>query len=181
MGGLVENWFGDSFRLLDPLIQRLHQGDHTLHGPVQVDYSHGAAGRVGQILSQKFGVPKSSGATTLTVNIGQTDECLVWTRKFGDRGERMESKFYPIGGYPDGGWRESTRGFDILLGVEIRNGAWHWKQKSVKILGISAPLFTSPEVVAYKVIVDGKYNFSVEVSLPGLGRLFRYSGLLAAL
>ena len=181
MSGLVENWFGDSFQLLDPLIQRLHQDDHTLYGSIHIEYAKGVAGKIGKTVSHKFGIPRSSGTSTLTVDISHTDDYLLWSRKFGDNGKQMDSKFYPVGTYPHGGWRECTDGVDITLGVEIKNGAWHWKQKSVKIHGISTPLFTSPKVIAYKEVISGKYNFSVEVLLPGLGRLFKYSGLLTPL
>jgi len=181
MTRLVEDWFGESFQRLDPLIQRLHLYDHTLYGSIQVEYAKGVAGRIGKTVSHKFGIPKTSGTSTLTVDISQSDGYLFWSRKFGDNGKRMDSKFYPVGNYPHGGWRESTDVVDITLGVEIINGAWHWKQKSVKIHGIPTPLFTSPKVIAFKEVVNGKYNFSVEVLLPGLGSLFKYSGLLTAL
>lgn len=181
MAGLVEGWFGESFQRLDPLIQRLHQYDHTLNGAIQIEYTKGFAGEIGKTIGHKFGIPKVSGTSLLTVDISHTDEYLLWSRKFGDSGKRMDSKFYPVGNFPHGGWRESTNGVDVTLCVEIKNGAWHWKQKSIKIHGISTPLFTSPKIVAYKEVVNGQYKFCVEFLLPGLGSLFKYNGLLKAL
>lgn len=181
MTGLVEDWFGNSFQHLDPLIQRLHQYDHTLYGSIQVEYAKGLAGKIGKAISHKFGIPKVSGTSTLTVNISHTSDHLLWSRKFGDSGECMNSRFYPVGHYPDGKWQESTDGVDITLGVEIKNGTWHWKQKSVKVHGIPIPLLISPKVIAYKEVINGQYNYCVEVLLPGLGRLFKYNGLLTAL
>lgn len=180
MSGIVESWFGESFQKLDPLIQRLHQLDHTLKGSVQIEYSKGLSGRIGRSFAQKLGIPTNTGKIPLSVDIRHASDHFVWSRQFGGDGPVMTSKFYPVGAYPNGGWLESTGGVEITLGVEIKYGAWHWKQKSVRIHGIPAPDFTSPKVVAFKEVVDEKYNFYVEFLLPGLGRLFTYQGLLKA-
>ena len=116
MVGLVENWFGESFQYLDPLIQRLHRYDSTLYGSVDVEYVSGVAGKIGKRLGRKFGLPLACGSTALTVEISHTSTHLIWTRKFGEYGKRMVSEFCPVGEYPHGGWRETTGGVDIILG-----------------------------------------------------------------
>jgi hypothetical protein len=45
-----------------------------------------------------------------------------------------------------------------------------------RILGLPIPKFISPHVKAIEEQVDDKYRFSVEVSMPVVGKLVSYMG-----
>jgi hypothetical protein len=64
------------------------------------------------------------------------------------------------------------------LTVDIREGAWYWRVLAGKIHGIAVPLWLLPKTTAYKRIEDGAYRFNVAISVPILGTVLSYSGLL---
>jgi len=177
VGTIVQDWFGERFSELHPMIQELHTDDHRLKGVCQLEYSNGFAGKLGRSFGKKMNMPTQSGETELIVDMHHTDESLLWSRQFGAT-KNVISTFIPVGRFPDGGWREKTDDIEINLGVEIKNGAWHWVQNSVRLRGAPVPSIFSPKVTAYKDVLDGKYCFRVEFALPKIGRLFKYSGLL---
>lgn len=175
---IVENWFGDGFKELDPLLQNLHRNGGTLCGAVNVEYGDGLAGHLGARLATKMGIPNRAGCRDLTVKIGSRNGELVWSREFGDAGSEMVSIFKPQGHYPDGVWIERTGPITLILGVEVVNGGWYWVQRGAKIGPVRLPLWLMPITDAYKRVSEGRYEFSVTVSLPVLGMAFRYCGIL---
>lgn len=48
----------------------------------------------------------------------------------------------------------------------------------LRVFGLPVPLRLFPSLRAYKRIEDDQYRFSVEASLPLLGKALRYHGLL---
>jgi hypothetical protein len=46
------------------------------------------------------------------------------------------------------------------------------------VLGVPMPRFLMPRVVAGESAPDGRFQFSVEIALPLIGRLVRYRGWL---
>lgn len=56
----------------------------------------------------------------------------------------------------------------------------HYYSNCLKInfLGLPIPLWLTPQANAYKVIENGQYRFYVEFSLPIIGSLVCYHGLL---
>ncbi|AHK17635.1 DUF4166 domain-containing protein [Thalassolituus oleivorans] len=55
-----------------------------------------------------------------------------------------------------------------------------WRCLKVNFLGFSIPRWLIPKTNAYKTIENGKYCFHVEFSLPIIGTLVSYQGLLRA-
>jgi len=51
---LVENWFGDEFDNLHPLLQQLHTDGGRLSGDVEISYGKGLAGIIGARLGKKM-------------------------------------------------------------------------------------------------------------------------------
>ena len=66
----------------------------------------------------------------------------------------------------------------MTLKVDIIEGGWYWRVTNVRLRGIPVPLWLIPGSAAYKRIEDGKYRFYVGFSLPLVGKVFSYSGLL---
>lgn len=92
----------------------------------------------------------------------------------------MLSVFSPVGHYPDGYWCEKTGNIQMHLGVNVIDGGWHWVQRKLLIRGITIPAVLYPQTLAYKKIVDGKYEFAVQLTYGKLGLLVGYSGILEA-
>lgn len=176
----VENWFGSGFDDLDPLIQNLHRNGGRLQGKVELQFGNGLAGIIGRRLAKKVGLPTAEGEKELEVEIKNENGSLFWSRQF-DKENKMISIFTPTGNYPSGYWRENTGVIAMDLGVRVIEGGWYWQQRAIWFKSIRLPLWLFPSSHAYKKIVDGKYQFSVNFSLPVIGKLLSYSGKLNVL
>lgn len=173
----VVDWFGPHFASLHPLLQDLHRQGGQLEGPVELVFGSGLAGVVGRRLAAKLGLPNQAGTMPLQVNITHRGGALYWSRRFQNRSE-MLSVFVPHGRFPEGHWQEQTGPLRLQLGVDISDGGWRWLPQQVRLMGIRLPLWLFPTSEAYKRIVDGQYEFSVQFSLPGFGLLLGYRGHL---
>ena len=176
MSNSVTKWFGDSFEKLDPLLQQLHRKGGCLNGDVTLAVENGFVGRR---VAKALGLPLKSGIYTFSVEISHINDQLHWSRTF-EGTMKMKSVFEPHGLYPTGYWSEKTGAVSLDMNVDIVDGGWHWKQRSIRVYGITLPLWLFPKSKAYKYIEEGCYYFSVEFSLPILGKLVGYSGKLSA-
>lgn len=178
MSGLVEAWFGDAFAALHPRLRALHERGGTLRGDVEVAFGRGIAGAVGRRIARRLGVPTTSGAHALDVDIRSDAHALHWNRTFDGRDE-FRSAFVPSGRYPSGHWIERSGAFSLELGVDVVDGAWHWRRRATRFRGIRVPKLLHPATSASKRVDGGLYRFAVEVRQPLVGKLFAYSGTLA--
>ena len=174
----VVNWFGDSFSKLDPLLQDLHRDGGKLSGVVEIAFGRGISGFFGRHLAATLGLPHSDGAHQFQVTISHQNGALHWARRFNGQ-TNMVSIFVPHGAYPEGYWSETTGALALDLGVRIEDGGWFWVQRKVRFLGLPLPIWLFPASQAYKRVKNGGYEFSVTFTLPGLGKLLSYSGLLS--
>lgn len=179
MNNAVTNWFGTEFTQLHPLLQTLHQKGGQLSGVVTLEYGRGLAGFLGKVLASKMGLPIKTGEYNFKVIINHTSHCFYWNRVFANT-YNMNSTFVPYGYYPHGYWEETTGKLAIQLGVEIIDGGWYWKPRSLRFMGLPLPLVLFPQPCAYKTIRNNKYHFFVSFSLPLLGTLISYHGDLIA-
>lgn len=174
----VERWFGAGFSSLHPLLQSLHRQGGSLSGTVLIEYGRGLAGWLGRRMASGFGLPSGLGAVPLEVSIYSDEHSLHWDRVFAGA-SRVSSVFTPVGAWPKGYWVEKTGLVTLCLQVEVGGGVWRWKPLRSSLLGVPVPSFVMPQVVAYKAVEGEKYRFYVGVSLPLIGFLFSYSGVLA--
>ncbi len=179
MTNAVVNWFGDSFSLLHPLLQRLHREGGELSGVITVEHGRGLAGFLGKRLAAKLGLPQFAGDIDFNVKITHSDDCLFWNRTFGHN-RQMNSTFKPHGCYENGYWCEETGKLSLELGVEIMDGGWYWVQRKIRFCGFALPACLLPMSHAYKRVENECYLFSVSFSFPFLGQLLGYSGKLKA-
>lgn len=174
---LVANWFREGFAQLHPQLQRLHQQGGQLDGKVEILFGRGVAGFIGKRLARKLGIPATHNAHHLTVNISHRDQALHWHRCF-NNSTVMSSVFYPTGHWPTGYWTEKTGHLQMDLAVDVIDGGWFWRCVSMRVGKLPVPLWLMPKMTAYKTIEQQQYRFYVAFSLPVLGLLFSYSGLL---
>lgn len=182
-GNLVAEWFGSDFVRLHPLLQRLHLHGGVLEGEVELSYGRGLAGLIGRRLGRRLGLPAQPGRVSLRVEINHDARGLHWNRLFAGT-RRMNSLFVPHGRFPDGLWSETSGPVTLRLGVQIRDGGWHWQPRAMRLHGLPLPLWLLPRSHAYKQIVTTdlgpRYRFAVSFSLPLLGQLLGYAGELDA-
>jgi len=177
MSNLVSHWFGPSFKQLHPLLQQLHTHGGTLAGTVEIKIPSGFSGFIGRALAKKLSVPSNGINHDLVVSISHHPDGLHWDRCF-DNGIRMNSVFRPVGQWPQGHWVESTGPIKLFLTVDTKDGGWHWRSLKMKVRGMRLPMWLFPKSKAFKTIEDGKYRFYVGFSLPIVGTVLSYSGLL---
>lgn len=173
---MVKDWFGDQFNKLHPALQQLHRIGGRLTGDVKITYGRGIAGVLGRRLAKKMNFP-NEGLHQLSVNISHDRGGLHWARSFDGRAP-VESLFNPVGNINDGYWLETTGPLQMRLTVDIIKGGWFWRCLNVKFLGLPVPQWLLPRTDAYKTIENGKYRFHVAFSLPLMGTLVSYRGLL---
>ncbi|WP_199609519.1 DUF4166 domain-containing protein [Flocculibacter collagenilyticus] len=180
MPNLVKSWFGNQFTLLHPLLQQLHLIGGCLSGRVNIEYGSGLAGVIGRRIAKKMNLP-SSGQHNLSVYISHQEDGLHWGRCFNSQ-QVVESVFKPVGTVNTGYWIEETGPLRMRLTVDIINGGWHWRCTRIQLMGIFVPRWLLPVTSAYKNVeyVQDKpfYRFHVSFSLPYIGMLVKYSGLL---
>lgn len=179
MTGLVDAWFGPAFAQLDPRLQRLHTDGGSLRGTVTVGFGRGIGRLLGIRLARRLGIGAAEGALPFRVAIHSTATELHWYRSFG-AGAMFASTFTPVGQYPAGYWVERSGALRLHLGVDIVDGAWHWRQRGARLHGIPIPAWLLPRSVASKRIEGGAYCFDVRISLPLVGTVLSYAGRLAA-
>ncbi|MGO1118487.1 DUF4166 domain-containing protein [Rhodovibrionaceae bacterium A322] len=173
---LVKDWFQEDFSQLNPQLQNLHQTGGILSGLVTLTYGRGLAGFMGRHLAKKLGLP-AAGQHSLSVEIRPGNEGLKWDRTF-NTDQVMKSLFVPVGTRTNGYWLETTGDITLQLTVDIVEGGWHWRCQKMTLRGIPLPLWLLPKTTAYKSIEQGRYRFFVGFSLPVIGPLLSYSGLL---
>lgn len=173
---VVLRWFGAAFYQLHPLLQTLHRSGGSLRGEVRIDTGHGLAGLIGRRLAQRLGIPAQP-RSGFCVTIRHEPELLLWQRRF-ENGAQMDSSFRPYGNWPTGGWIEQTGPFTFHLGVDVIDGGWYWRLREARWHGWPVPLALLPQAQAGKRAVEGRYAFDVVFSLPLLGRVLAYGGVL---
>jgi hypothetical protein len=174
---LVSNWFGEAFKNLHPMLQALHTHGGKLNGTVHIEIPSGVGGMIGKRLAKKLGVPTEGATHNLEVTISHENGSLQWNRCF-DNATYMRSTFKPVATIANGYWLENTGPLAMLLTVDTRDGGWHWRCLSMRFLRVPLPLWLFPNSKAYKIIEGDKYRFYVGFSLPVLGNVLSYSGLL---
>ena len=174
----VEQWFGAHFAELDPLIRDLHRNGGVLTGRIAVDCGNGLAGWIGRRLARRLGIPTDRAEHVLKVHIHDAADGLHWDRVFNDTSV-FKSLFVPVGNYPHGHWMETSGALNLRLQVRVVAGGWHWVPAGAQLGPIVLPRWMLGSTLAYKEIVEGHYNFQVEIRLPLLGTILRYGGLLA--
>jgi Domain of unknown function (DUF4166) len=175
----ISRWFGAAFSELHPLLQDLHLRGGTLAGPVDIRIGRGIGRLFGAALARQFAIPAIGGSHPFAVTIFHGDDGLHWHRRFGGQAE-MKSLFVPVGTLADGYWIETNGPVRLALTVDIVNGSWHWRCLKIWLHGMRMPLWLLPKTTAFKRVENGRYRFFVGLSLPLLGTVLSYGGLLDA-
>lgn len=172
----AHKWLGDDFDLLHSDLQSLHLNGGELTGEVCVHYGDYLGGVIGKIVANSLKIP-AAGPHKLSVKIYWDDNALHWNRCF-NNSMINNSTFKPFPTDESQIWQETIGNLTLLLTVDIINGGWHWRTQKYSYKNVTVPRWLCPDTKAYKTIEDGKYRFYVGFSLPIIGKLFSYTGLL---
>ncbi len=175
----VSRWFGTRFSELHPLLQTLHRRGGILRGTVEIRAGSGVAGWLGRRLGHSLGIPVDRDRRGFEVSIQHEADALNWIRTF-DNGAVMMSRFEPVGTWPRGYWREQTGPLSMHLTVDVIDQGWEWRPLRASFGHVRLPLWVLPRCRAGKRIENGRYIFHVEFSLPLLGMVLSYAGMLDA-
>ncbi len=174
-GELYERLLGQAYIELPPAIQTVHGTARplTLEGRAEVE---GATTVLGRIIARAFRLPP--GGTDLPVRVTMTRHGIaeVWTREFGRH--RMQTTQSEGRGRHDRLIVERFGPARFGMAVVVSAGALSLVLRRWDVLGVPMPRFLMPRVVAGESAPDGRFQFSVEIALPLVGRLVRYRGWL---
>ena len=177
---LLESVLGaEGVARLPPIVARFHapDGEPLWSGEAAVE---GARHPLGRLVASAFGFPGEAEnlPVSVTVERGSPGDGLppdeTWTRRFGRR--RFRSRFSLRGGEA---W-ERFGPFSFRIGLALDGaGRLAYPVTAWRLAGMPLPIFLAPRSQSTEWRdEEGRFRFDVGVSLPLLGRLFRYSGWL---
>ncbi len=159
----------EQFDGLDPLLQKVHVGEQKITGLVDVKWGSGLS----KLVCSAFRFPKPGKDIALSVHCQHDANSMLWRRDFA--GHKMQSHFKRLDEY----LVEHLGLLKLYFKAIEQNGELHYQFEKTAFLSIPLPSFLSPKVRAYEKDLDGKYHFSVEVSMPFIGFVLSYGGVLS--
>lgn len=169
---LFPSLMGEAWNRIDPVVQRVHGGrtDIVLRGVADVS---GSPGTIARWLRWTTGVPAPGPAQPIMVEIVRDADGERWSRQFA-RGH-MRSRLSTHDGRL---LRERLGPVELHFRLDAAGGAIHWHLLGARIMGLPLPRRWLGRVSARSGADGGRYAFSVEASLPGIGCWIAYHGML---
>jgi hypothetical protein len=166
---------GEAYVRLPEPIQALHRFEHdaTYRGRGRVTGAGNAAAR---LIARIVGFPVSMDDCSVEVALSRSDGVETWRRTFGTQhfrstqeegqgrfAHQIVERFGPLA-------------FGLAMvedGGRLRIVLRRWSA-----FGCPMPLALAPRTAAFEHDADGRFNFSVDIALPLIGRLVTYEGWL---
>jgi hypothetical protein len=168
--GLFPSLLGETFQRLDAPVRAVHGGSsRRLRGTATVERGHSLFAR---ILCAMASLPRSADRVPIEVQINTDSQGERWTRFFGDC-RPMQSRLH--------GNRdllvERLGPAVFVFRLREHGGGIAWSLIQISALSIQLPIrwFT---VSAFSGAHAGRYTFTVDAALRGVGRIIRYDGEL---
>jgi hypothetical protein len=163
---------GPAWAMLAPPVRHAHGGRDSvaLRGRADVvGVDHWAA----RLLRRLLGLPAPGPAQPLVVEIVRDDSGEYWTRRFA--GGVMRSR---LSAGPGRLLHERLGPVSLRFFLEPDRGAILWQLRGARLFGLPLPLRWLGHVLARSGSDGDRYAFTVEASLPGIGRWIGYRGTL---
>lgn len=161
---------GEQFAALSPLIQQAHIGTIRLEGDVFVRHGNPVA----RLLCRILNMPREGETVKLVVDGYHESDSMRWNRCFD--GHEMRSNFQQDGEF----LIEQLGSLKLWLKLSVDdNGSLHYLLKRVSLWAISIPSWLAPGLVASESDQSGGYHFYVKITLPVVGKLIEYGGLIS--
>jgi hypothetical protein len=161
---------GDSWSALPPAVRTMHQvrSDAGAEGEGRVQRGGSWPARLVATL-MRF---PPTGTWPLHVAFAERNGVETWTRDFG--GHRFRSRLGAAGEQVEERFGPLRFRFDLPAGPE--GLAMHLRSWSV--FGLDLPLKLAPRIAAREWEEEGRFRFYVDVAMPVIGPVIRYSGWL---
>jgi hypothetical protein len=167
---LFPTLLGPAFGALPVAVRAVHDGHSlTLRGTATVTQGTSLLSR---LLAHAASLPPAQDAAPLEVRIDAQPQQEVWTRRYGEA-HVMRSAL-----------RRHGREFTESLGLATLHFSLHgsergiaWQLTQVRALGVPLPLRWF-DVQATATAPQGRYRFTVQAALRGIGLIVRYEGEL---
>ena len=168
---LFQRLLGASVADLPPALRRAHDADErqVWTGKAQITAS---SNHLARLLCWVMRLPRPGIDVPVTVTFERHGEDELWSRDFA--GRRYESCLTAREGLMVEAMGPATN----IFRLSVEDGRLHFRLVAFRFLGLSMPGFLCPACHAVESDVDGRYHFDVPVSLPGLGTIIRYAGLM---
>ncbi|HEY4163913.1 MAG TPA: DUF4166 domain-containing protein [Dongiaceae bacterium] len=168
-------WLGAAVDRLPPAIRRLHD-DPLERGASGTAKVIRGTHPLAVLMCRCLGFPRSADSLPLRVEFEPQGGAEIWCRHF--PGSRFVSRLRPWRGRP-GHVLESIGPITYGFRLDVAAEGLHMNFQAWWLCGVPLPRFLGPRIEARQWQESETYCFSVEVGVPGLGRVIAYRGRLA--
>jgi len=163
---------GQHYSQLSPLIKQAHIGTIRLEGEVFVRHGNALA----RLMCRVLKMPRAGESVQLIVDGFHEEDRMRWHRTFD--GHEMRSGFIA----QDDFLIEHLGPLKLWLKLAVdADGSLDYHLKRTSLWGIALPKWMAPELKASESEREGNYDFYVGISLPLVGKLIEYGGLIRLL
>ncbi|MET1411500.1 DUF4166 domain-containing protein [Roseibium sp. HPY-6] len=174
---LFRRALGHEFDKLPATVRALHSvvGKHDWIGEARVTRGSSV---LGKLVCRLIGFPPESKQTPVSVTIERQQDAEIWHRDFG--GKCFSSTLTLRNDQSRGHVYERFGLMKFNIDLTFDGERLHFPVTRASLLGIPLPGWLLPRSEATEFQDNGRFNFDVMVSLPGIGQLVRYQGFLIA-
>ena len=172
---LYRRLLGDAYAELPQPLQTMHDVDDTLTANGLATVERGT-GPLARIFGSVFRFPSAGTDVPLTVTFRVQGGVEHWHRSFG--GKVFYSSQEAGKGRLEGLLVERFGAFAFAMAAPIRDRRLYLEIRSARFLGVPLPSLMTPRIEVFEHDAEDRFNFHVDLALPVLGRLVRYTGWL---
>lgn len=166
---------GSAFDQLPPRVRALHASAAPRQWSGHAEVRRGR-GLLARVVAAVFGFPKAAARVPVMVAFAPEDGAERWTRNFGDH---SFSSLQSCGtGKNQHLLVERFGPMSFAMALVIEGNRLCLVPRRWSFLGIPMPRFLLPTGASFETEVDGKFHFSVDITVPLIGPVVAYEGLL---
>lgn len=174
-GALYQRVLGAAWHRLPTAIRTMHTAPHGMVASGSATVERGS-NPVARLVGAIVGFPKAGTGIPVEVRFTQRDDGELWERNFA--GKRFSS-FQKAGtGRFAGLLSERFGPLEFGLALVVEGERLKLVTREWRAFGIPMPRFLAPGGDAFEHVVDGRFNFHVEISHRLTGLIVRYRGSL---
>lgn len=166
---------GPAFDTLPPRVQDLHgsAAERRWRGHAEV---RRGAGLLARIAAAIIGFPKAVAEVPVTVSFTSESDGERWTRDFG--GQKFSSLQSAGTGRNDYLLVERFGAAAFAMALVVEDGRLTLVPRRWSLFGVPMPRVLMPTGLSFETEVGGRFQFNVEISIPVIGLIVAYKGLL---
>ena len=175
-GPLYKYLLGSAWHELPLAIRQMHDIGREQHATGFADVDRGT-NPPARLIAAIVGFPPAGRNVPVAVRFTADSGRETWTRTFG----RHSFSSTQQAGRDRSDWLmvETFGPFSFALALLLEENRLVLKVRRWSFLGLPLPLALAPFGEAYEHVVDGRFNFHVEIAMPMIGLIVRYRGWLA--